>query len=153
MENLEYIIIAIAFILFLYINRLYYEKTIKEEKEKNKKEIAELNKVISQLSTKPLGNFESDMNFLLHVISDTMANFKMYTLKPRDVAGYKVIDDELFEIWRERIITDVVSQLSPNYRKILQTYYTEEGLMRFIIEKVNFEMIEMIIVMKFTRQN
>lgn len=153
MGKFEIIIIILTFILFLHINRLYYEKQIKVEKEKHKAQLDELNKTINKLSYKPLGNFESDMVFLLHVITDTMANFKMYTLKPRDIAGYKVIDDELFEVWKERLVTDIYSQLSPNYRNILYTYYTEEGLMRFIIEKVNFEMIEMILTMKFIRQN
>lgn len=152
MSIVDCIIIFLLFAFILQINHLYHKRKMEKYTEKKEKEIAELNKVILQLSSKPLGNFESDMTFLMHCISHAMANFKLYTLKPRDTAGYKIIDDELFETWKEHLIQDIYKQLSPNYKKTLYLYFSHEGLMNYIVEKVNFEMIDMIISMKFSKK-
>lgn len=136
--------ILLIFLILLAERILFQYKNDKvKEQLTNELEKSLLN--IKTLSFKPLGNYENDIKFLDKVIEDELHLVIVYRLKPMKIAGYNVNNDELFEKLREETVNTVYKKLSENYINNLKLYFSEEGLLEYIVEKVNIELLDVML--------
>jgi hypothetical protein len=106
---------------------------------------------IAEISVPKKTTYENDMSFLIHVINFKIENVVQYLLKPAQISISEIIKDDMFEEWKKQIVEEVLSTISKDYYKLLTTYFTEDGLYTFIVETVNFSLMQVILTENFKK--
>jgi hypothetical protein len=88
----------------------------------------------------PTINFESDILFLNWITEHKMKLTKSFLIDTLKISGQTMIADKDFDKYKDDIIADIHSSLSPNYKQTLYKYFTTESLVEYITELVFREM-------------
>lgn len=86
--------------------------------------------------TIPVLNFEQDILFLNYIIESKLRDAKDFNLSPLRFARSTFTKEEDLEEIRDMTIISIYEYLSPSYKKTLSKYFTEEGIVTYITEKV-----------------
>jgi len=126
--------IFVLFTIFLLKVIINYRKTIKDLTIKN----IQLNQKINNL--KP---FSEIIEFLLYIIKfkvDNYININIRTeIAKNDVS---ILSDATFQKHIEDCIGEVLKMISSDYSTVLCHYFTYEGLLTFIAEKIYLEIFQ-----------
>ena len=91
------------------------------------------------LSPPPLKqlNYENDIKFLNEMIAFRIDQYDKYIVSTAKASGRGLLTDKDLNKCKEEIVVQVYSCLSANYKKTLNKYFSEDGLMDYIVGNIN----------------
>ena len=129
MEIILTIILAILVISPIAISvgiAIYYYKNSNKMKES-----------LSKISSMNNYKFDSDMEFLFHLIDYKCTVYINLTLKPlSSIKDNKLLTDEDLDNAVENIVADIYEILSDSYKNNIYKYFTVEGFRIYLVEIV-----------------
>ena len=130
-----FLLLAVALNIILYI-----------EYRKSKENIIHLSANIKNLKDNMQYNFENDTSFLLYIVSYKCKVYDDLILKPGNIIYkdklYK--SNDLNSVVND-IVNDILGLISNDYKKVLYKYFSEDGLIKYIVEITYNNVISLIV--------